>query len=196
MITNFLFKTHRDGSMPITRFFRRVFEAKALRFLVGINLILSTVFMAKFTAPTQAFDNQEVVLAKPAEDNIHTDISFTEPLKATITQKYSWYHQAVDMAIDIGTPVHPIADGIVKETEYGYFGYGHKIIVEHTNGYTSLYAHLKDINIKPGDQVTKDVIIGTVGITGMTSGPHLHLEIKRGDKSLNPQEVLSEFSQK
>lgn len=99
-------------------------------------------------------------------------------------------HQGVDIAMPQGTPVKAIADGRVITAGSGG-GYGNYVRIIHTDGRSSLYAHLDKIFVKAGDMVKAGQQIGTVGMTGVSTGPHLHLEIYDTDGSLiNPYSVL------
>jgi murein DD-endopeptidase MepM/ murein hydrolase activator NlpD len=80
--------------------------------------------------------------------------------------------------------------GIVTKTEYNWFGYGNMIVVSHGPDFESLYAHLSKIDVKVGEQVTTDSIIGLSGSTGHSTGPHLHLEIHQDGKAIDPAPVL------
>lgn len=93
------------------------------------------------------------------------------------------YHYAVDIGVGIGTPVYSVASGTVMKVIYSNKGGGNQIIVHHkVNGkyYTSYYCHLSAINVKKGDVVTKNTVIGKSGNTGNSTGPHLHLGIATG----------------
>ncbi len=102
-------------------------------------------------------------------------------------------HKGMDFAAPIGTPVHAAADGrIVKVTYNG--GYGRYIRIRHTNGtMETAYAHLsrykKGIHI--GQKVRKDEVIGYVGTTGRSTGPHLHFELIKDGKHINPKNFLT-----
>ncbi len=82
-------------------------------------------------------------------------------------------HMGIDIAAPSGTPVLAAVDGIViiasREAEYGRL-----VCLDHGHGYTTMYGHLKDIHVKPGDRVQAGQILGTVGTSGNTTGPHLH----------------------
>ena len=89
-----------------------------------------------------------------------------------LSTKFSNYHPGIDIAIGLSMPIHPINPGVVEDIVYSSFGYGNHVIISHENGFKSLYAHMGRINVKKGDKVTSDNIIGEVGLTGQTSGPH------------------------
>ena len=106
-----------------------------------------------------------------------------------LTQGYWSRHAAVDLAAPTGTPIYAI-DGATVETA-GWLGWaGNAVILDHGNGYRSLYAHMHSINVSPGQGVQRGQIIGTVGCTrgygGRCTGPHLHLEIYRSGAPVNP----------
>ncbi|WP_291296414.1 M23 family metallopeptidase [Elioraea sp.] len=100
---------------------------------------------------------------------------------------YSRMHQGVDFAAPTGTPVYAAGDGrIAFAGTRG--GYGTTIVVNHTGGTSTLYAHLSSIQrgLRPGSAVRQGQVIGRVGSTGMSTGPHLHFEVRRNDRPLNP----------
>ena len=101
-----------------------------------------------------------------------------------ITKKRS-VHQGVDIAAPEGTPVFAAASGKVKMAE-ALGGWGKLIILEHADGFSTHYAHLDGYEVKAGDQVLKGQLIGKVGNTGQSTGPHLHYEVRKEGTHLNP----------
>ena len=100
------------------------------------------------------------------------------------------FHRGIDMAAPTGTPVSACKTGKVREAVSNDYTYGNYIVVEHDGGMTSTYAHLSKLLVKPGETVRKGQVIGKVGVTGLTTGPHLHFEVTLNGKSQNPQEYL------
>lgn len=98
-------------------------------------------------------------------------------------------HQAVDISSDTGQPVRAPADGIVVKAERAG-GYGNVIFITHGNGYSTRYGHLSKFNVKPGDRVHRGEVIGFVGSTGRSTGPHLHYEVRRYNDPVNPLEFI------
>jgi murein DD-endopeptidase MepM/ murein hydrolase activator NlpD len=94
-------------------------------------------------------------------------------------------HTGIDISCPRGNPVIAAADGTVFQTGRRS-DYGNIIIIEHGQGVSTWYAHLTAIFVAPGQEVKKGNIIGTVGTTGRSTGPHLHYEIRHGDHPLNP----------
>ena len=95
------------------------------------------------------------------------------------------FHWGLDFAASAGTPVMATADGVVRKSRYSY-SYGKIVYIDHGNGYTTVYAHLHDYNVKPGDEIKRGQIIGRVGSTGRSTGPHLHYEVRRYGIKENP----------
>lgn len=94
-------------------------------------------------------------------------------------------HTGIDIAAAKGTPVYATADGTVSASDPGS-GYGITVVLNHGYSYQTLYAHLSKKAVKAGQHVTRGQIIGYVGSTGMSSGPHLHYEVIKGGTRVNP----------
>lgn len=118
--------------------------------------------------------------------------NFMWPTGGMITQKYSWYHQAVDIANRGNPPVVSAATGSVITAGWNGGGYGNYVIIDHGNGYQTLYGHLlgNSVSVKAGDKVSQGQRIGTMGNTGRSTGTHLHFEIKTGGRKLDPLKML------
>jgi murein DD-endopeptidase MepM/ murein hydrolase activator NlpD len=96
------------------------------------------------------------------------------------------FHSGMDFSAPIGTEVYATGKGVIEEVVSSRIGYGKMIIINHGFGYKTLYAHLDDFAVKKNDKVVRGQLIGYVGNTGKSVGPHLHYEvIKRGQK-VNP----------
>lgn len=124
-----------------------------------------------------------------SEANIH----FSLPSGGLISTYFSSLHPGVDIATDLGTKIHPIASGIVEDVLYTRTDYGTHVIISHGNGVRSLYAHMGDVFVKKGQAVDVLSDLGTVGLTGHTSGPHTHLEIMDNNVYLDPAIVIPEI---
>ncbi len=95
-------------------------------------------------------------------------------------------HEGIDFTCAIGTNVRATGDGIVAEVNYSNRGYGNEIIIDHGFGYKTRYAHLSKIVVRKGQKITRGEIIGKVGSTGKSVGPHLHYEVIKNNKPINP----------
>tara|TARA_B100000902_G_scaffold365033_1_gene385599 strand:- start:57591 stop:58562 length:972 start_codon:yes stop_codon:yes gene_type:complete len=95
-------------------------------------------------------------------------------------------HEGMDFTAAIGTPVYATGNGKIEKIEDKKSGYGKHIIINHNYGYKTLYAHLNKILVKEGDLVTRGDIIGHVGNTGLSVGPHLHYEVHKNNIKEDP----------
>jgi murein DD-endopeptidase MepM/ murein hydrolase activator NlpD len=99
------------------------------------------------------------------------------------------FHKAVDIATQLGNKIIAPADGIVLVAEKRDY-YGNLIIIDHGFGYVTRYGHLSGFNVREGQRVKRFDVIGYVGTTGRSSGPHLHYEVRYYDKLLNPLDFI------
>ncbi len=116
------------------------------------------------------------------------------PVKGVLTSKYgkrgSRKHEGIDIGAKTGTPIRASAEGVVKFSGWGPTGYGRMIIIKHPNELTTVYAH-NDRNLVPkGRRVNKGQVIGLVGSTGRSTGPHLHFEVRNHTHPKNPLQYL------
>ena len=96
------------------------------------------------------------------------------------------FHYGMDFTTKRGTPIYASGNGIVKRADNRSSGYGKHIRIDHGFGYVSLYAHLSKYNVRRGQKVRRGDIIGYVGNTGRSAGPHLHYEIIKDNQKINP----------
>src|SRR3972149_11368190 len=115
---------------------------------------------------------------------------FSMPTRGVITQYFSWWHPALDIAADYGTPIYAAASGRVIDSKKQTYSFGWYCIIDHGNGYTSAYAHMSDLACSVGQFVEKGQYLGAVGTTGRATGPHLHFEVRRNGGAVNPLSVL------
>ncbi len=139
--------------------------------------------VSKDAALSELLDIRTVEMTKP-------DIW---PVVGIVTSEYGWrvfrgqreFHTGIDIAAPYGTPVSVTSDG--KVIYVGWIsGYGKTVIVYHGHGFVTLYGHLSNYAVNYGDKVVKGQIVGFVGMTGRTSGPHLHYEVIRYGNRQNP----------
>lgn len=180
-------------SNPLSFALRPLFYHNKLRFGVGIGLAIFS-FSYSFVQPTSslAIGGNSTLEVRPFGETVVTTLrSIQIPLKKyTVSQGFWWLHPGIDMASPVGEPVRPVMKGKVLLVERGRRGYGNHIIIKHGTQYESLYAHLSKTLVKEGDEVDLDTIIGEVGSTGRSTGPHLHLEIHADEQSTNPTSLL------
>ena len=100
------------------------------------------------------------------------------------------FHKGIDIPAWIGAPVQATADGYVEFAGYGG-GYGWMIVISHKFGYKTIYAHLSEIEVTQSTRVFKGQIIGKIGNSGLSTGPHIHYEILRRRKAVEPTQFLN-----
>ena len=96
------------------------------------------------------------------------------------------FHGGMDFTAETGTEVYATGDGRVVKRQSDAWGYGNHIVVNHGHGYTTVYAHLSRFAVSNGSKVKRGQLIGYVGSTGRSTGPHLHYEVRRNNNPLNP----------
>ena len=117
------------------------------------------------------------------------------PLKAGVVssefgRRWGRRHDGIDIAADAGDLVYASAPGEVIYAGSGLRGYGNVVIVRHDERTTSLYAHNSTLRVKKGELVSGGDLLATVGSTGHSTGPHVHFEVRREKKALNPRKIL------
>lgn len=141
--------------------------------------------------PTSPRRQQVYIAQGPA--TVVSPGGFTWPLRGGISQFASWYHMALDITADVGTPIVAAQNGTVTKISIGSWdgGYGNNVYIDNGAGMGSHYAHLSNVNVSIGQQVVAgSTVIGWVGMTGRTTGPHLHFEILRNGALVNPMSYL------
>jgi murein DD-endopeptidase MepM/ murein hydrolase activator NlpD len=103
---------------------------------------------------------------------------------------YAWWHRGIDLSGNLGDPVYAVDTGTVVWAGPNSWGYGNMIMLDHGNGWQTLYAHLSQIYVRCGTQIYQGATIGAVGSTGHSTGPHLHFETRLNGDLPNPSLYL------
>lgn len=124
---------------------------------------------------------------------------FVYPIKGRLTSRFGYrkdpftgvrtFHTGIDLAAPTGTAIKATLDGKVATTGYSTV-YGNYVIITHESGYQSLYGHMSSISVKRGQQIVQGGLIGRVGNTGYSTGPHLHFSVYKNGKMVDPFTVL------
>jgi murein DD-endopeptidase MepM/ murein hydrolase activator NlpD len=193
-LTKRLVTSRRYAGHPASRVLRRVFEFQKIRAVLGLNLAFIALFSGILIPPISALDanpEEEIVALSPGEAQVTTQEGIHSPLRNfKVSQGYSFFHPGIDLDEELGAEIYPIMNGQVEDVSEGRFGYGRSILVNHGNNLKSFYAHLNQINVYEGEEVTKETVIGTVGRSGWATGTHLHLEIHDNGRTINPLVLL------
>lgn len=145
--------------------------------------------------------NKEITNEKKKETTVNAEekvapassvISFIMPVKGGITTSVygdnvsrTSPHKGHDWAVNTGTKVVASADGIVEKAYYSD-SYGYNVLVNHGNGMETRYAHLSSLSVKTGERVKQNQLLGLSGSTGQSTGPHLHFEVIKNGRRVNP----------
>ena len=138
----------------------------------------------------EALDKQEFLAHKPSIN----PISPADPCWLTSTYGYRkdpftgkrTAHHGIDLAGPEGLDIHCAGAGTVLFTKINRHGYGNEVVVDHGFGYRTTYAHLRDIYVKKGQKLRRGEVVGSLGSTGRSTGPHLHYEIRKDGRAVNP----------
>ncbi len=148
----------------------------------------------------QSISFDEVIKLAKEKEQMLASIPAIQPVSnvdlTRIASGYGWridpiyktkkMHWGLDFTADKGTNVYATGNGVVKEIQEKRWGYGKSILIDHGFGYVSRYAHLSAFNVKKGDKVVRGQIIGLVGSTEKSTAPHLHYEIEKNGKKIDP----------
>ena len=174
---------------------------KALRGLKSSELVIATALRLdklskRLEVQSKSYD-QVITMAKENSEMLKCipAIIPVTPTKSHISSKYGFrihpilktrrMHTGVDFSAPRGTKIYATGDGVIESTRFTG-GYGRQIMVSHGHGYKSRYAHLYKILVKRGQKVKRGDVIGLVGNTGLSTSSHLHYEITKNNKHVNP----------
>ncbi|MDR7543408.1 MAG: M23 family metallopeptidase [Armatimonadota bacterium] len=119
--------------------------------------------------------------------------AFLWPARGTLTSRFGWrrrrQHEGIDIAARAGTPVYAARDGVVEVAGWHY-GYGKAVLLRHEGGMVTVYGHASVLHVRVGQRVKKGQLIARVGCTGWCTGPHLHFEVRRDGRAVDPMPYL------
>jgi murein DD-endopeptidase MepM/ murein hydrolase activator NlpD len=126
----------------------------------------------------------------PDAGSVSATGSFVWPAQGRITQGFRWYHPAIDVASNGGGPIVAADAGVVVTSGWSSAGYGNHVVIDHQNGWKSLYAHLSSLNVAVGQRVNRGGLLGQMGSTGRSTGTHLHFELIGASGKVDPLAYL------
>jgi len=171
-------------------------QRQTKRWLIGI--LCFSLLMILFVVNSKN-SNEQIIVDNPITKTLPTGwpiegdigkITSGYGLRMHPIQKTKKFHKGIDIQAPTGTKVLASADGKVIKAEYST-GYGYHIIIEHNEQYTTKYAHLSKITVDVNDLIKEGDIIGKVGSSGLSMTPHLHYEIIKNDKAVDPMKVVA-----
>lgn len=156
------------------------------------NLKLRIAYQVKsYDEINEMIKNKEKLLAaipaiQPLNNKDLTRIASGFGTRIDPVYKVTKFHAGLDFTAPQGTPIYATADGTVKEATYNTGGYGNMVLINHGFGYQTLYGHMYRIKTKAGMHVKRGQVIGYVGNTGKSTGPHCHYEVHRNGDPVDP----------
>lgn len=156
------------------------------------NLSLRLAYQAKsYDAIGNMVKNKEKLLLsipaiQPVSNKDLTHIASGFGYRIDPVYKVSKFHAGLDFAAPVGTPIYATADGVVKEASFNAGGYGNHVVINHGFGYQTLYGHMYKIKSHVGQSVKRGEVIGYVGSTGKSTGPHCHYEVHKNGPPVDP----------
>lgn len=151
--------------------------AKAARVDAAFGRILRTVAVEEFPLPPMQL---------PVEGLTYPQVGASIGQKINPFYKAYVFHGGLDIIMTRGTPVYATADGVVAPGTGTFRTLGNLVVIDHGNGYTTMYAHLDDVCVLRGEKVRRGQRIGSVGMTGSSYAPHLHYEVYKNGDQLDP----------
>ncbi len=195
------------NSAPISKETRRgIIDRKRYKELEGFNnsdLVIKTSEKVDFISKALAVQSKsldEILKLAKVKDKLLSAIPAIQPVKNEDLKhmasgfgyrsdpftKARKMHEGMDFTAKTGTPIYATGDGVVKNADNSASGFGNHIVIEHGFGYETLFGHLSKYNVRPGQRIKRGDIIGFVGSTGRSEAPHLHYEVHKDGKVVNP----------
>lgn len=184
----------------ISKLLRKVFEKRSIHKLFGLQLltamviipVVSQVNAVEYVEPEFAVVSPEIVTTDSMAPITTKTREFVVPVGQlkSVSQRFHRGHEAYDITAPLGSSILAFSAGRVHYVENGRWGLGRHIVIDHGHGLYSLYAHLDTFSVSLGDFVEPGQQIGTVGMTGYTTGPHVHFEVHDNGVKVNPGQYL------
>lgn len=175
-----------SGAQPIVDYPFNSFTDDSFGLQVGQYIVVPDGVMPE-AAPVTAIAKK----LTPNAGAVSATGQFIWPTSGVITQAFRWYHKGMDIANKTGTAILAADAGKVVVSGWtDNTGYGNRVMIDHGNGYITLYGHMSVVAVQVGQTVRRGDVIGQVGSTGRSTGPHLHFEVRRGGANEDPINYL------
>ncbi|WP_298296853.1 M23 family metallopeptidase [Hydrotalea sp.] len=156
------------------------------------NLTLRVVYQGKSYGDIDSMikNKEKLLLAIPAIQPVSNKnlnrIASGFGYRIDPVYKVTKFHAGLDFAAPLGTPIYATADGVVQTAGFNTGGYGNEVVINHGYGYQTLYGHMYKVKAREGELVKRGEVIGYVGSTGKSTGPHCHYEVHKNGKPVDP----------
>jgi len=178
-------KLYDASSQAIVDFpFNTFTNDETFELAIGQVIIVPEGVMPKAQVPTR------IRQITPDAGTVVASGQFVWPTGGTITQYFSWFHKALDIANSAQPDILAADSGKIITAGWSSAGYGNHVVIDHGNGYRTLYGHMQTIYVVAGQTVARGARIGKMGSTGRSTGPHTHFEVILNGVYINPLNVL------
>lgn len=173
-----------SGAQPIVDYPFNTFTDDNFGLQVGQYLVIPDgVVPVENQVPTSTFART----LTPNAGAVSATGKFSWPTSGLITQKFSWFHKGMDIANHVGTPILAADSGKVIVAGWtDNTGYGNRVMIDHGNGYVTLYGHMSAVSVQVGQTVRRGDVLGLMGSTGRSTGSHCHFEVRHGGVNEDP----------
>ncbi len=180
------------SSHPLSRVVRPLFEKKRIKSALGglfsMTSLASGLFLLQ--GDKSLIEASFTPISEEVAMETKLSVSRVVPGMTGISQEYHIGHAGIDITAPLGSKIISLKKGKVITVGVSAFGYGRYIEVDHGDNLKTLYAHMGKIQVEEGEEVDVERALGEVGLTGRTTGPHLHLEIYLNGNKVNPRTYL------
>lgn len=156
--------------------------------MMGANFFPTTQDQLTSAVAAQLNPDQVLEVKLQSIETVHSDPYYKFPVieYLGVSQYFQLGHPALDIRAVMGSPVVAMDRGVVDQVIYDRFGYGRHVIIRHAEGVETVYAHMELILVQTGQVIEAGEIVGTIGMTGWSTGPHLHFEVRENGYQVNP----------
>ncbi len=182
----------KASSHPLSRVIRPFFERKKIKSALGGLFSMTSLASGLFflQGDTTLIEASFTPVTEEMIIETKHGISSVVPAMTGISQEYHQAHPGIDITAPLGSKILPLMKGTVSLVATTGSGYGRWVEVDHGEKLVSRYAHMGKIQIEEGETVEVDTVLGEVGLTGWTTGPHVHMELMQNGRQINPRAHL------
>lgn len=152
-----------------------------------IKIAGQAILVAEDNLPVEPQVGSEII---QRIESLRSPFLYQKPIDGHVSQGYRSYHRGLDITSPLGTEINPVGPGVVEYAGFIPDGKGNVVIVDHGDELKTLYAHMGKIYVGVGNRVKPGTAIGSVGLTGRTTGPHVHFEVVDRGILVNPENLL------
>ena len=181
------------GGLTIKKRVEMISKNKSSKWqLLRYLLIVPVMAIMTMSFTNSINKNGDVPSISPIKAGEYDQISSSYGMRIHPIYKVEKFHSGIDFVAREGTNIIATANGVVTKVEFQKEGYGKMAIINHGDGYETWYTHMNDYAVKVGEKVKKGEVIGYVGSSGLSAEPHLHYEVRKNGKPVNPQDYIKD----